>query len=207
MRARRLPLALLLPAVVLALALPPGRGALAQGAYPEEAVEAVFLYRFAGYVQWPAAAARPPFTIAVLGDDEVAAQLQALLPGHPIHGEPSRVRIITGVRQLGSAQMLYVGAGYRGDLHALLAPLAGRPVLVVTDQQGALDEGSTVNFLLDHQHVRFEISLQNARRSGLAISSALLAVAERVRTGDGRPEPCLAVGHRSRRCLPRLAGL
>jgi hypothetical protein len=151
--------------------------------YPEEAVKAIFLYRFAGYVTWPASTAKAPqFTIAVLGAENVARQLKEFLPEHPIQGRPARVATIQGLGQLGDAQMLYIGPGVTGKLSALIEALKDRPVLIVTDQPGALEEGSTVNFLLEEQHVRFEISTAAAKRSGLSIGSDLLAVAERVKT-------------------------
>ncbi|HEX4024917.1 MAG TPA: YfiR family protein [Steroidobacteraceae bacterium] len=188
-----------------ALASPPPAG----GPYPEDAVKAVFLYRFAGYVQWPASArSGEQFTIAVLGGDAVAEQLRRLLPDHPIQGEPAQVQTITRIQQLDGAQMLYIGPDYDGDLRALIAALSGRPVLVVTDQPGGLEDGGTVNFLLNGAHVRFEVSTESARRSGLTISSALLAVAERVKTGEVRPGSVCAPGMRNgrgRSCLVRIA--
>jgi hypothetical protein len=151
--------------------------------YPEEAVKAIFLYRFAGYVTWPASTANAPqFTIAVLGAANVAEQLKEFLPAHPIQGRPARVATIQGLSQLGDAQMLYIGPGVTGRLSVLIEALKDRPVLIVTDQPGALEEGSTVNFLLEEQHVRFEISTAAAKRSGLSIGSDLLAVAQRVKT-------------------------
>jgi hypothetical protein len=54
-------------------------------------------------------------------------------------------------------------------------------VLVVTNEEGGLDSGSTVNFLLIDQRVRFEISLDAAESSSLKVASELLAVAIRVR--------------------------
>jgi hypothetical protein len=152
--------------------------------YPEDAVKAVFLYRFAGYVTWPAATANAPeFTIAVLGADNVAEQLKALLPEHPIQGKAARVATISGLAQLRDAQMVYIGPGFTGKLNVLIEELKDRPILIVTDQPGGLEVGSTVNFLVEQQHVRFEISLVAAKRSGLSIGSGLLAVAERVKTG------------------------
>jgi hypothetical protein len=202
------PAAAVAPAATVAL--PPAAALRAAGPYPEEAVKAVFLYRFAGYVQWPSAP-RPAaaFTIAVLGGDEVAGQLRQLLPGHQIQGEPARVRIITRVTQLEDAQMLYIGPEYAGNVHALIAALGSRPVLVVTDEPGGLQEGSEMNFVLRGQHVRFEISVAAARRIGLKISSALLAVAERVKTGSVPAErPCapgMSLGQ-AQSCLVWVAG-
>jgi hypothetical protein len=161
----------------------PATAAHAAAPYPEEAVKAIFLYRFAGYVTWPASTANTAqFTIAVLGAENVAEQLKEFLPEHPIQGRPARVATIQGLGQLGDAQMLYIGPGFTGKLSVLIEALKGRPVLIVTDQPGALEEGSTVNFLLEDQHVRFEISTAAAKRSGLSIGSDLLAVAQRVKT-------------------------
>ena len=161
-------------------------------AYSEDAVKAAFLYRFAGYVDWPqdiaTQAPRASFTIAVLGDDGVVRELQKLLPTHAIKNHPADVRRIRRIQDLGDAQMLYISPRHRGDLHTLLAALAMRPVLVVTDEEDGLEEGSTVNFLLLDRRVRFEVSLAAAERSGLKISSELLSVAAHVEGGRLRSD-------------------
>jgi hypothetical protein len=197
--------------VVLALALmvcgfePPLTAAAEQ--YTEGAVKAIFLYRIAGYVTWPASMANvPQFTIAVLDAENVAQQLKEFLPQHPIQGMPARVVTIQGLDQLGDSQILYIGPGFTGKLSVLLQTLKDRPILIVTDQPGALDEGSTVNFLLEEQHVRFEISTAAAKRAGLLIGSRLLAVAERVKTGDRRGRSiCRWFANNDLPCAPQLA--
>jgi hypothetical protein len=190
--------ALLLAWVLLCVA--PARAQTGAGAaFSEDAVKAVFLYRFAGYVQWPMTDGQGSFVVAVMGADDVATRLQGLLPDHPIHGLPAEVHRIQDLESLGAAQMLYVGPDYDGNLAALTARLRGRPVLVVTDRDGALDAGSMVNFLMQSGHVRFEVSTVAARGAGLMISSDLLAVAQRVKTGDRRAQPLCAplVGQRA----------
>jgi hypothetical protein len=183
------------------------RPAQAAATYPEDAVKAVFLYRFAGYVTWPPSTTNSSqFTIAILGADIVAEQLKALLPEHPIQGRPGRVETIQGLGQLGDAEMLYIGPGSTGKLSVFIEALKDRPVLIVTDQPGALEEGSTVNFLIQQQHVRFEISTAAAKRSGLQIGSGLLAVAERVKTGYlRRGSNCRPYSDNNQPCPPQLA--
>jgi hypothetical protein len=59
---------------------------------------------------------------------------------------------------------------------------------------------------MEEQHVRFEISAAAAKRSGLLIGSALLAVAERVKTGEVLSRRiCRPFGDRGTPCLPQLA--
>jgi hypothetical protein len=173
--------ALTLLAVVWAMGLAV-RAADAAESYSEDAVKAAFLYRFTGYVDWPPqAVADPQFTIAVLDADGVASELGRLLQNRQIQNRPAQVRSIRNLRELDGAQMLYIGGSHRDDLHRLISGVAGRPVLVVTNQDGGLDAGSSVNFLLIDQRVRFEISLDAAQGSGLRVASELLAVAIRVR--------------------------
>ena len=203
---RRVADMLALALIMLVTQLSPAHAA---GQYTEEAVKAVFLYRFAGYVTWPESSANAPqFTIAVLGAKNVAEQLKALLPEHPIQGKPGHVATIQGLSEVGDAQMVYVGPDYAGKLSVLVEALKDRPILIVSDQPGALEEGSMVNFLVEHEHVRFEISTFAAKRSGLVIGSSLLAVAEHVKTGGLRGGSlCRPLGESAPLCPLQLAGM
>jgi hypothetical protein len=177
--------------------------------YSQDEIEAAFLYRFAGFVSWPQGELPASvFTVAVLDDDALAADLDHMLAHNELKGRRAQVRRITSVDQLGDAQILYVGGSDESKLKRRLAPIAGRPVLVVTSQPGALDDGSTINFLVIDRHVRFEISLAAARRSGLTISADLLSVATHIEGSPvGSQAPCEMSPSRAQLqpCSPRLA--
>jgi hypothetical protein len=158
--------------------------------YSVDAVKAAFLMRLTGYVQWPAQ--NPPalpFTIAVLGADGLAAQLQMLLRERHVRDSPAEVRQIRSIQELGNAQVVYLGSDIDLKLRRMIEAVADRPVLVVTDSEHGMELGSAVTFLVVDHRVRFEISLPAAERAGLSIGSELLAVALRVQTGNQRPGP------------------
>jgi hypothetical protein len=161
----------------------------AADAHSEDAVKAAYLYRFAGYVDWPEPGpSNTPFIIDVLGSPGVARELRRLLTGHLINSRAAQVREITGARGFGAAQMVYVAAG-RAHLIRSLAPGPSHPsMLLVTDEAEGLNAGSTLNFLTVDRNVRFEVSLTAADRWGLKISSELLGVAIRVRGGKHQSE-------------------
>lgn len=149
--------------------------------YSESAVRAAFVMRFANYVEWPPdALATDRFQIAVLGDASLAGHIEELATGRALSGRAVHVHRISAVSQLRDAQVLVVGAARRGELRGMLRDLAGRPVLVITAEEGALAAGSVINFQRDQGRVRFEISVPAAQRRGLRISSELLSVAARV---------------------------
>jgi hypothetical protein len=149
--------------------------------FSADAVKAAFLHRFASYVEWPPDAfGDGPFIIAVAGANDVAEQLDALLPGITLQGRPAEVRRVARLSELDGAHIFYVGAGMLARTRELRAAAAGRPILLVTDGDEGFDGGGTINFVSDQRRVRFEVSLPAAGRSRLRIDSALLQVAARV---------------------------
>ncbi len=149
--------------------------------FSTEAVKAAYLFRFASYVEWPEAAkGEGPFTIGIVGAEDVAAHLERLLTGMSVQGRPARVRRLRADEDPAGVHILYIGAeAFRGS-----RPLRQRaiqsPILLVTDSRDGLDGGAVVNFVEVNRNLRFEISLDAAERSGLKIDSALLSVAARV---------------------------
>ncbi len=149
--------------------------------YSAAAVKAAYLYRFAGYIEWPKGDSSPgEFTIVVVRAHEIASQLKALSQGRQINGRPIRVEELSQSQDIPGAQMAYIGPDPRLDVRPLIRSLESRHIVVVTDEPEGLDEGGLINFVMVDQRVRFEVSLTTAKRGGFGISSELLSVAARV---------------------------
>jgi hypothetical protein len=162
----------------------------AQEVYDEDSVKAAFIYHFSTFVVWPEPKrADRDFVIAVVGDDEIAAELTRYLPGHSIQGRPMQMRRLDSVADLSGEDVVFIGAGRNHALDADLAAIGNRSILIVTDADGALDKGSMINFRIVEQRVRFEISLPTAERAGLVLSSRLLAAAMLVDTTTALIDP------------------
>jgi hypothetical protein len=150
---------------------------------PEERVKAAFLYKFAGYVEWPAAAAAPsPLVIGVMGDDGLADELVRLVGNRNTEARPVQVVRPKPFEPLPHLHVLFIGHAESDRLGALIRVVRKAPVLVVTDTEGAVALGSMINFKVRDGHVRFEVGLRSAQRSGLTLSARMLAVAQSVST-------------------------
>lgn len=154
----------------------------------ERQVKAAFIYKFAGYVEWPPEVLGPagtPFVIAVAGADALAHELSLVVTGRRVDEHPVAVRLLRGGETLSDVALLFVGRGETPRLKALLAGVV-RPLLVVTEADGPVPAGSMINLLLVERRVRFEVALDTAERAGVRLSSRLLAVAHKVH-GSGGP--------------------
>ena len=82
----------------------------------------------------------------------------------------------------GGGHVLFIGNAVSPAPGGWAQRLRDKPVLLVTDEPEGLRHGGMLNFLLVQGKLRFEASVPSADRSGLKLSSRLLAVAERVVT-------------------------
>jgi len=162
----------------MAFLLACGQQAQAQVA-SEATVKAAFLYKFAGYVEWPATAfAMPdsPIVIAVSGAEEVAAELERLVPGRSVNGRPVLVRRLREAEPA-AAHIVFVG---RGDSRARATIRGAQQHGALAITEGGLDLGGAINFVPVDDRIGFEVSLESAEKSGVRISARLLPIARRV---------------------------
>ena len=168
--------------IAFALALGAGQ-ALAQSQQASEpTIKAAFLYKFAGYVEWPATALPAPetaVTIAIAGNNEVAEELDRLVPGRKVNGRPVLVRRLRAGEDPRGAHLVFVGRGEPNPgVLARAAQQAG--ALVVAESERGLEQGAAINFVPMEDRIGFDVSLEAAEKAGVRISSRMLGVARKV---------------------------
>lgn len=148
----------------------------------EDSVKATFLYRFASFVNWPAATfqdGQATIRLCVVGAEPLADQLQRATANQHMNGRSFEVVQIASPSNVGSCQIVYVVGDRVGDV---LRAAYGRPILTVTD--GEVDRGNdrgVIHFVIVDRRVRFYIDDARAAAGHLAIDPRLLGLAVSVR--------------------------
>lgn len=144
-------------------------------------VQAAYLYRFAGYVEWPASALPQPDSplhVGIWGDDALADDLARLVAQRTVNGHHIKVRKLKDGDSFAGLQILYIGRERAARMAEAVTALPARGTLVVTDSASGLQQGSAINFLMVDGQVRFEASPHAAEGRGITLSSRLLAVSQ-----------------------------
>jgi len=160
-------------------------GLRAADAPTENQVQAVFLYNFSRFVEWPAQAfAQPddPFVIGILGSDPFGARLDEAVRNEQINGHPLKVRRFRSFAEIENCQILFVDRSEIARRGQILAALDHRSTLTVSQADGAAQRGVMIQFATENNRIRLRINVESARASGLTISSKLLRPAEIVGT-------------------------
>lgn len=166
--------------------LTPGVLAAQRRAAGEYEVKAAYLYNFAKFVEWPAAAfesERSPLVFCVVGQDPFGDSLQAVLGNEKIGQRELMVLKARSIDDPEVCHVLFASRSERARFDQVLAPVRDAGVLTVGDADGFLEAGGLVELTLDGERVRFEINGPAAERSPLKISSRLLRLARIVAPG------------------------
>jgi hypothetical protein len=166
-----------------AVAVLTSAAARGQAAVEEEVVEAAYLQKFPGFVDWPADVFRTPaspIVIGVAGAPRVLEELAKIARGRRVLGRPVEAKAVSAGDPIRDVHVLFVGAGAAAEAKALLDEARQGHVLTVTDLPAGLKAGAVLDFVRIDGRLRFEASLAAARRAEVKLSSRLLSVASRV---------------------------
>lgn len=153
----------------------------AQDSRPSEyQLKAAFLFNFAKFVEWPSDAfveATSPFIIGTLGGNPFGGDLERTIRDKKIN---NRVIIFKEFRTLTEAtncHILFINASERPRLPEIVAGLRRTSVLTVSEMEGFTGSGGMINFVQEHNKIRFQINDEAAKAANLRISSKLLSIA------------------------------
>ena len=84
------------------------------------------------------------------------------------------------IDRLDSCQLVFISRSSIDNLKAVINTLQGKPVLIVADSPGTIQQGVTLNMEIKDEKVTFEANLKVARKASLNLSSQLLRFATSV---------------------------
>ena len=161
----------------------------------EPSLKAAFIYNFAKFTEWPQGTlpATAPFTACVLGANAnanasvsvspIQVALERTVKGRQFAGRQISVVQMRIDGQLRSCHLLYLSGVTLAQVAAVLEAVRGAPVLTVSDVDDFARRGGIAQMFVEDGKMRFELNLEAAKRSGLALSSKLLVLAAEVYGG------------------------
>ncbi len=164
--------------VALALTMPAGTASAQSAKDRELLLKAAFLYNFAKFVEWPAAAfASPsaPLTMCVHSREAFAVIAEAM-DGKTVGNRRLSVVDGHGPAAPGACHLTFIGADEPDGSYA--QHLAKSPyALSVGDRDRFARTGGMVGLVTVDNKIRFEVNLRSSRAAGLRIQAALLRLA------------------------------
>jgi hypothetical protein len=145
-------------------------------------LKAGYLLNFVKFVEWPASAPADVLRVCFMGGVGVRSVFAANLHDKRAGSRRLAVRELKSGESVQECDVLYLDGG-RGTLQGAAtatSAVLSWGILTVGEEANFVRHGGVIGLFAVDNRLRFSINLENARRAGLKISSALLQLASSV---------------------------
>ena len=144
--------------------------------------KAMFTLNFIRYIGWPDEAKQGDFVIGVLKENQVLSNLQAQTVGKKFGFQNIVVKEFKNIEDVVDCQILFFSnnQNYSKNAAIVIDKLKGKNSLIITESEGAIKDGSMINFVVRDEKLKFELSAANAEKFGLKFSSSLTSLSNAI---------------------------
>ncbi|HEX2394030.1 MAG TPA: YfiR family protein [Bacteroidales bacterium] len=135
--------------------------------------QSLFIYNFSRLIEWPANYRTGDFIIGVLGTAEVAGELEAYTKGKKVGAQNILIMRYKTPAEIQQCHILFIPFVRTKQLPEVVANLATKSTLIITEKTGALNDGAAINFIILEDRMKFELRAENANKYGIKFSAKL----------------------------------
>lgn len=150
-----------------------------QEAHLEE-VQALYIYNFARNTSWPAEDINKDLVITVFGSKPLASELKKMSDTKNIGRRKVVVKEARNVSEVTSSDIVFVATSKSSHMAELLSSMQGEKTLYICGKSGMCSNGASIAFTMAGSKLTFQISNNNIKNVGLAVSQRLLQLGEAV---------------------------
>ena len=143
-------------------------------------VNAMYIYYFTKYINWPDHLGSDYLTIGVLGDSPVTDQLEIIVAGKKAGGVSIVIKRIE-ISDVKKCQIIVVSKSQSSTIRQVQEATRNLPVLIVAEKKGLIKKGADISIYIDDEDnfkTKIEISKENMNAKKLKVANELLGMAE-----------------------------
>ena len=139
--------------------------------------KAVFIERFTRFIDWPdknTANNDELFAITVLGENPITNELKKIANYQQVKNKRIVIKTITNFTSNLKTNIIFVPAEHKDEIERIVEAVQNKPILVISEVNGAANAGVHINFFIENNKLRFEVNERAVAESGLTMSYLLL---------------------------------
>jgi hypothetical protein len=142
--------------------------------------QAMFIYNFSRLIEWPSEYKSGPYVIAVYGSCQTLSELESFTAGKNVGSQPIAVKKTDASEEIPNCHILFVPFNKTKELPIIVPKLQNKSTLIISEKNGAIDNGSAINFVVIGDKLKFEIKPGNILKYNMKVSSKLNEMAYKV---------------------------
>lgn len=140
-------------------------------------MKAIFIMNFTKLIEWPKSYREGNFVVGVVGDSPLYLELVKMAKTKKVANQSLEIKKFNSVNEIEDCHILYVSKEKSDDISTVIKQVKTNSTLIVTEQQGLVDKGAGINFIIKDNRQKFELNKKNVEKYKLKVSSNLEALA------------------------------
>jgi hypothetical protein len=142
--------------------------------------EAVFIYNFTKYIDWPRTDGHAEFIIGILGNGDIVREMQQIAALKSVGDRKIVVKTFESAENIEHCHLLFITKKFSESLLTARSKLKGMSTLYITESPGMVQNGADINFIGKVNKIVFEINTKFFSANNLNIANNLLRLADKV---------------------------
>ncbi len=142
--------------------------------------KATYIVNFAKYTEWPAAYKQGDFIIGVVGDNDLALNLETAAKTKKINSQAMIVKRFKSPDEVTKCHLIYVSGKSVSEVDPYIKKAKEYNCLTVTEGRGLIDRTSAINFIVVGAAMKYEMNKSLFKQQDLIVSSTLENLATKV---------------------------
>ena len=140
--------------------------------------EAMFMYNFTKFFDWPQSEKSGDFVMGVLGSRNVSNELERITTGKKNVTQNIVVKYFKNMEEVTKCHVIFVDVTKAGSL-ANIHSKTGIHCLIISNSMSAIDKGAVIQFLTEGDRLKYDFSKSNALKHGLKYHSKVEEMARK----------------------------
>ncbi len=145
----------------------------------EESIKVAYLYNFAKFSYWKDFPEDAPLHIQIVGTHPFGESVR-VIASKKVAGHAIEILVLPQVNPERTLHILFISTSHAAKLPSVLAAVAGKEVLTISDIVGFADKGGMIELVEKENNIQFRINLDAAKKAGVELSSQMLRLANSV---------------------------
>ncbi len=139
--------------------------------------QALYIYNFLKYIEWPDDDVKKEYVIGVIGDAEVARELKTLTNGRNVSSKSIRILSSTNRTELSKCQIIFIPKERTSYLTSLSSEVKGSGCLTVFENTTQESSSASIDLFSSDGKLVYRINHEIARAQNIIISQVLINMA------------------------------
>ncbi|MCU7837160.1 MAG: YfiR family protein [gamma proteobacterium symbiont of Taylorina sp.] len=149
----------------------------------ELALQAVFLGRFAKFIDWPNND-KDKFVITLIDENPFGKLLDELYKDKTIHDKSIEIHYVTRIDDIKDTDILFITLDNKSEMQKVIKYAQKQSILTISEHRGFAQRGGIIQLNFVMQKTQLKINYDSAVKSNIKISAPLLAIAQHVIKGE-----------------------